>query len=55
MWGLMGNSYGIRRAKKSDRFRIMTGYKFVKVTYPYGSDMRLFPYIPMMEKMGSHY
>ena len=35
---------------KSDRFRIMTGYKFVKGTYPYGSDMRLLPYIPMMEK-----
>ena len=35
---------------KSDRFRVMTGYKFVKGTYPYGSDMRLLPYIPMMEK-----
>ena len=35
---------------KSDRFRIMTGYKFVKGKYPYGSDMRLVPYIPMMEK-----
>ena len=35
---------------KSDRFRIMTGYKFVKGKYPYGSDMRLLPYIPMMEK-----
>ena len=35
---------------KSDRFSIMTGYKFVKGTYPYGSDMRLLPYIPMMGK-----
>ena len=35
---------------KSDRFRIMTGYKFVKGKYPYGSDIRLLPYIPMMEK-----
>ncbi len=35
---------------KSDRFRIMTGYKFVKGKYPYGSDMRLLPYIPMIEK-----
>ena len=35
---------------KSDRFRILTGYKFVKGKYPYGSDMRLLPYIPMMEK-----
>ena len=30
---------------QSDRFRIMTGYKFVKGKYPYGSDMRLLPYI----------
>ena len=35
---------------KSDRFRIMTGYKLVKGKYPYGSDMRLLPYIPMMEQ-----
>ena len=35
---------------KSSKFRIMTGYKFVKGTYPYGSDMRLLPYIPMVEK-----
>ena len=34
---------------KSDRFRIMTGYKFVKGKYPYGSDIRLLPYIPMVE------
>ena len=34
---------------QSDRFRIMTGYKFVKGKYPYGSDMRLLPYIPMVE------
>ena len=35
---------------QSDRFRIMTGYKFVKGKYPYGSDMRLLPYIPMVER-----
>ena len=35
---------------KSDQFRILTGYKFVKGKYPYGSNMRLLPYIPMMEK-----
>lgn len=35
---------------KSQNFRFMTGYKFVKGTYPYGSDMRLLPYIPMVEK-----
>ena len=35
---------------KSDRFRIITGYKLVKGKYPYGSDMRLLPYIPMMEQ-----
>ena len=35
---------------QSDRFRIMTGYKFVKGEYPYGSDIRFLPYIPMMEK-----
>ena len=34
---------------QSDRFRIMTGYKFVKGKYPYGSDIRLLPYIPMVE------
>jgi len=35
---------------KSDRFRVLTGYKFVKGKYPYGSDMRLLPYIPMVER-----
>ena len=35
---------------KSDRFRIMTGYKFVKGKYHYRTDMRLLPYNPMMEK-----
>ena len=34
---------------KSENFRIMTGYKFVMGEYPYGSDMRLLPYIPMAE------
>ena len=35
--------------KKSDNFRVMTGYKFVMGEYPYGSDMRLLPYLPMAE------
>jgi len=34
---------------KSENFRILTGYKFVMGEYPYGSDMRLLPYIPMAE------
>ncbi len=34
---------------KSDNFRVLTGYKFVMGEYPYGSDMRLLPYIPMAE------
>jgi hypothetical protein len=34
---------------KSENFRVLTGYKFVMGEYPYGSDMRLLPYIPMVE------
>jgi len=34
---------------KSEHFRVLTGYKFVMGEYPYGSDMRLLPYIPMAE------
>ena len=34
---------------KSENFRVLTGYKFVMGDYPYGSDMRLLPYIPMAE------
>tara|TARA_B000000557_G_scaffold127426_1_gene103355 strand:- start:3335 stop:3844 length:510 start_codon:yes stop_codon:yes gene_type:complete len=34
---------------KSDNFRLMTGYKFVMGEFPYGSDMRLLPYVPMAE------
>jgi len=34
---------------KSENFRVLTGYKFVMGEYPYGSDMRLLPYIPMAE------
>ena len=34
---------------KSAKFRIMTGYKFVMGEYPYGSDMRMLPYIPKAE------
>jgi len=35
---------------KSERFRILTGYKFVNGKYPYGTDMRILPYIPKMEQ-----
>jgi len=34
---------------KSENFRVLTGYKFVIGEYPYGPDMRLLPYIPMLE------
>ena len=34
---------------KSENFRIMTGYKFVMGEYPYGPDMQLLPYLPMVE------
>ena len=34
---------------KSENFRVLTGYKFVMGEYPYGSDMRLLPYIPKEE------
>ena len=34
---------------KSENFRVLTGYKFVMGEYPYGSDVRLLPYIPMAE------
>jgi len=34
---------------KSENFRVLTGYKFVMGKYPYGSDMRMLPYIPMAE------
>ena len=51
--GLNGN-YSLEhklllRWHKSENFRILTGYKFVMGEYPYGSDMRLLPYIPMYE------
>lgn len=34
---------------KSETFRILTGYKFVMGDYPYGSDMRILPYLPLAE------
>ena len=36
--------------KKSGRFRILTGCKLVVGDYPFGTEMRLLPYIPMLEK-----
>jgi len=36
--------------EKSDRFRILMGYKFVVGAYPYGFDTHVLPYVPMMEK-----
>ena len=35
---------------RGDRFRILMGYKLVAGDYPYGKQMRLLPYIPMLEK-----
>jgi len=35
---------------RGDRFRILVGYKLVAGDYPYGKQMRLLPYIPMLEK-----
>ena len=40
---------------KSENFRVLTGYKFVMGEYPYGSDMRLLPYIPMAETLGTNH
>ena len=34
----------------SKHFRIMTGYKLVVGQYPYGTETRILPYIPMLEK-----
>ena len=51
--GLIGN-YSLEHKllftwNKSDRFRVLTGYKLVMGDFPYGSDIRLLPYIPMVE------
>ena len=35
---------------RGNRFRILVGYKLVAGDYPYGKQMRLLPYIPMLEK-----
>ena len=34
---------------RSQSFRVLTGYKLVTGQYPYGHDMRLLPYIPLLE------
>jgi len=34
---------------KSEKFKLMAGYKFVAGEYPYGSDARILPYIPVLE------
>ncbi|MBI79438.1 MAG: hypothetical protein CMQ51_03345 [Gammaproteobacteria bacterium] len=34
---------------KSDKFKIMTGYKLVLGEYPYGKDFRILPYFPIIE------
>ena len=34
---------------KSEKLKLMTGYKFVAGEYPYGSDARILPYIPVLE------
>ena len=34
---------------KSEKFKLMVGYKFVAGEYPYGSDARILPYIPVLE------
>ena len=34
---------------KSEKFKVMTGYKLVAGEYPYGSDARILPYIPVLE------
>ena len=36
--------------EKSERFRILTGYKFVHGKYPFGTETRLLPFIPMLDK-----
>ncbi len=36
--------------EKSERFRILTGYKFVHGKYPFGIETRLLPFIPMLDK-----
>ena len=35
---------------KSEKFRVISGYKFIYGEFPYGLDMRILPYVPMMEK-----
>ena len=35
---------------KSEKFRVLSGYKFIYGEFPYGLDMRILPYVPMMEK-----
>ena len=34
---------------KSEKFKVMTGYKFVVGEYPFGSDARILPYFPVLE------
>tara|TARA_A100001037_G_C15153817_1_gene641825 strand:+ start:8325 stop:9128 length:804 start_codon:yes stop_codon:yes gene_type:complete len=51
----LGKNYSIEHKlilswRKSDHFRLITGYKFVMGEFPYGSDMRLLPYIPLVER-----
>ena len=36
--------------EKSERFRILTGYKFVHGKYPFGIETRLLPFIPLIDK-----
>ena len=35
---------------RSQSFRVITGYKLVTGQYPYGHDMRILPYIPLLER-----
>ena len=35
---------------KSDRFKVTTGYKFVNAEFPFGTQSRILPYIPLSEK-----
>jgi len=36
--------------EKSERFRILTGYKLVHGEYPFGTETRLLPFIPLLDK-----
>jgi len=35
---------------KSEKFRFLTGYKFVYGEYPFGTESRLLPFVPLLDK-----